>query len=211
MKKVALLFIGSAFTSLAFAQTTTAIPLTESPQSRFTMGFNVGSSLNIYQLDNNNWPYLDAQYTDRLCDMLGAKFGIITEYKFSNHFSFSPKIELALASNSFDVNRSIYYLDKKRLSTNNVSIDIIGHVKLKAKKAYIIAGPSLKIPLIGGGDEYNFNVPGIDIGIGYERHFKSFIIAPELRYTAGIPTYLKHPSGNITYHNISLLINFSGL
>lgn len=213
MKKAALLFIGSVISSLASAQTTTAIPLTENPQSRFTMGFNVGSTYNIY-----NWeqPIYSGIFRDDVRSLLGLKVGIITEYKFSSHFSFSPKIELAFTATEYDNSSSGFSISGIPITsfkTNNTSIDFTGHIKLKAKKTYIVIGPSLKVP-ISGGDfaiESNVTIISLDIGIGIEKKFKHFIIAPELRLTAGTSNTIGVLSDILTYKNISLMINFSGL
>lgn len=144
---------------------------------------------------------------------VGFRLGILAEYKLSSNLFFSPKTELSFNQNLLEINESVEY------DVMPISTEIMAHFAYKFSgselRPYILFGPNFKIPF-GGEEETTSEFKtspdlALDFGIGFERNFKYFFFAPELRYSYGLMDINKNPLLNAVYlHNLTLVLNFKG-
>lgn len=173
-------------------------------KKRFTTGFNFGiNHANVLLQDNSNGSSIE--------NGLGFRMGIISSFAFSERISFDPKAELSF-------NSSTFWDGTESFAINPVDLEFITHLKVKTKKRgfspYFIAGPNVKIPLDRDED---LTLPtrqdvALDLGIGLDVPLgKKVRVSPELRYSIGLVNLTETTSiSNLKFHNISLLLNFSG-
>jgi hypothetical protein len=82
-------------------------------------------------------------------------------------------------------------------------------------RAYVLAGPNLRLPLRLQADE-STRFPSrwdvaMDLGVGLDRAFSRFHLAPELRYTYGWANVSQHPAvPEARLHNVTLALQFKG-
>ncbi len=210
MKKAVMVFAILSATGQIAAQTNETLELT-----KLKFGFNIG--LNYSNVITQGSP------SARSKNGAGFRLGLIMSEDINERFALSPKAELSFndcsvvynPSGNLDVAYDVY----------PVNVDLMTHVlyrlKNKKYKCYFLAGPNVKIPLmteeVGGVQIVNANKPGnnpdvaIDLGFGFEKNMKYFILAPELRYSFGLLNVNKDPSlDHVYFHNITFVINFKG-
>ncbi len=145
---------------------------------------------------------------------LGLKLGILMEYAISKYFAISPKAELSYNNSKLEFvnpdNSKITY------TVNPVSLDFITHIIYKTNTGklspYLLIGPDYKIPLAKKSTSFNdFNTKpsmALDFGVGLGHNFKSFIFAPELRYSLGLGNISDDTAlANLSLNTISLVFN----
>ncbi len=175
----------------------------DTEKKRFTKGFNVGINHANALLNNSNGG-------GSIQNGTGFRMGLISSFAFSERISIDPKAELSF-------NTSTFWDGNQEFAINPVDLELLGHVKVKTKKRgfspYFIAGPNLKIPLARN----NATLPtrqdvAIDLGVGWDVPLgKKIRIAPELRYSIGLMNITESNSvQDLKFHNVSLLLNFSG-
>lgn len=196
MKRVSLIIAAFLLAGMASAQ--------DLGKKRFTKGFNFGvNQANVLLQDNSNGTYVQ--------NGLGFRFGLISSLALSERISIDPKAELSF-------NTSTFWDGSEELRINPVDLEFIGHLKVKTKKKgfspYFIAGPNVKVPL---GNNSAATLPtrqdvAIDLGVGWDVPLgRKIRVAPELRYSIGLVNLSESSSiSDLKFHNISLLLNFSG-
>lgn len=196
MKRVILFTAAFLITGIASAQT--------SEKKRFTKGFNFGvNQANVLLENNSNTGYVK--------NGLGFRMGLISSFAFSERISFDPKAELSF-------NTSTFWDGTQKLAINPVDVELITHLKVKTKKSgfspYFIAGPNVKIP-VGRNDALTLPTRqdvALDLGFGFDVPFgKKVRVSPELRYSIGLINITESNAvSDLKFHNISLILNFSG-
>jgi hypothetical protein len=196
MKRVSLIIAAFLLAEMAHAQC--------GGKKRFTKGFNFGvNQANVLLQDNSNGSYVQ--------NGLGFRLGLISSFAFSERISFDPKAELSF-------NTSTFWDGTEELRINPVDLEFIGHLKVKTKKRgfspYFIAGPNVNVPL-GNGSATTLPTRqdvALDLGVGWDVPLGCRIrVAPELRYSIGLVNLSESESiSDLRFHNISLLLNFSG-
>ncbi len=196
MKRVSLIIAAFLISGIASAQ--------DSGKKRFTKGFNLGvNHANVLLRDHNNGGTVQ--------NGIGYRFGLISSFAFSERISIDPKAELSF-------NTSTFWDGTQEFAFNPVDLEFLAHLKVKTKKKgfspYFIAGPNVKIPL---GQNNATTLPtrqdvALDLGIGWDVPLgKKIRIAPELRYSIGLVNLTETTTiSDLKFHNISLLLNFSG-
>lgn len=169
-----------------------------------TFGFNGG-------INRSNLSFSSQQTGgDNITNGKGYRFGLISNFQFTNRFSIAPKAELSFGSSVLSSST------EQLVSPNN--LEILGHLKFKLRKGslspYIIVGPNLRIPIQGANRDdlipTRQNV-AIDIGIGLDVPIFKKRISPELRYSYGLMDINRDASvSGLKYHNIALVLNLSG-
>jgi hypothetical protein len=196
MKRVSLIIAAFLISGIASAQV--------SGKKRFTKGFNVGvNHANVLLKDYNN--------VGTVQNGIGYRFGLISSFSFSERISIDPKAELSF-------NTSTFWDGTQEFKINPVDLEFITHLKVKRKKRglslYAIAGPNVKIPL-GRNDALTLPTRqdvALDFGIGLDLPLgKKIRVSPELRYSIGLLNITESSSvSDLKFHNISLILNFSG-
>ena len=147
----------------------------------------------------------------------GFRMGILADYKISELFSISPKVELSL--NNSAVNFSHENNSRYKYKVMPVSVDLMSHFVFKDHKKkfspYFLFGPNLKIPISKQNMyEIDFSTRtdfALDFGIGINKKFTHFNFAPELRYSLGLLDVNLHPAiQTLKFHNITLVFNLLG-
>lgn len=169
-----------------------------------TFGFNLG--VNRSNLDFGS-TQLDG---DQISNGMGYRLGIISNFQFTQRFSLAPKAELSFNAAKLEQDGVSY-----KVSPNH--LEFIAHLKYKFKKEglspYLIAGPNFRVPvqyLKSNLVPTKENV-AIDVGFGMDAPIFGINISPELRYSFGIGNINRDSEfSDLQYHNIALVINFSG-
>ena len=206
MKKVVFASLFLIISIFSYAQTDET-----SSEKKVKLGFNIGA--NYSNLTTKNFLPLNVDFTGGMA----IRLGIISEIKVNKTFSISPKAELTFNKNQVTImNGDGSITAFKEMPT---SMDFMTHFMLidrnKKLSPYFFVGPNLKIPVeynpvasILPSTKTNF---ALDFGIGFDRAFSFFHIAPELRYSFGLINLSRSSSiPNMQHHNISLVINFLG-
>lgn len=192
MKHVLILVGALLISSVTLAQTT--------EKKRFTTGFNLGVNHANLILDEASQGSID--------NGIGFRLGLISDFAFSNRFSFQPKAELSF--------NNIRFQDGvQNIAVNPVNLEFMTHFKIRTKtkpsSLFFTVGPNVRIP-IGNGNQ---TLPtrddvALDLGIGYDLGLGKIRVSPELRYSIGLVNITESSSiHDLRFHNISLLLNFS--
>lgn len=196
MKKVVIIMLLIA--SSSFAQE-------ETRKDKFaTFGFDFG-------VNRSNLSFgLDQDGAGTITNGLGYRLGIISNFRLSQKFSLAPKAELSFNASRVSQNN----VDFK---VNPVNLEGMLHVKYKLFKSrftpYLLAGPNIRIPLVKPNPDYIplKNDIAIDAGIGLDIPLRNIKLSPELRYSFGLVSNVSSPTfGPLNYHNLSIVLAFSG-
>lgn len=195
MKKMIVIAAAVLFAGTASAQDT--------EKKRFTKGFNVGiNHANVLLANGSNGGSVQ--------NGTGFRMGLISSFAFSERISIDPKAELSF-------NTSTFWDGTQEFEINPVDLELLGHLKVKTKKRgfspYFIAGPNVKIPLARNSATLPTRQDvAIDLGVGWDVPLgKKVRIAPELRYSIGLINITESNTiQDLKFHNVSLLLNFSG-
>jgi len=172
-------------------------------------GFNLG--VNYSNLQSKETLPVNA----KIDNGLGFSVGIIMDYKFNDHFSFSPKSEIAFNNSNVEFEQSDNSIHKYEIFP--ASLNLMTHFVYKIGKCktvpYILVGPNVKIPISKKPDSslefYTKSDFAIDFGIGISKKAKYFTWSPELRYSWGFSDVNLNPAlKSLNFHNISLIVNF---
>lgn len=207
MKKVSVAIFVLLLSKSALSQTMENAQVT--PLKRLHVGFNLG-------VNYSNLLVTDKPAYAEISNKIGGRLGILADFRLNKIISWSPKAELAFHDNKirFQPTEDISYTYK----VMPMSLEIMNHFVFKDAKRkvspYFYFGPNVRIPLqkrITDTSQFRTNPDfAIDFGIGLEKPFNSFRIAPELRYSMG----LRNVNGSamiksVKFHTVSLIFNFT--
>ena len=204
MKKVVLSVVVLLLSIQVFSQ---SIKKAEEPKLRFGMAVGPNYSY-LYSKD-------PIPANANIENGLGLKLGVLMEYAISKYFAISPKAELSYNNSKLEFVNPDH--SKISYTVNPVSIDFITHIIYKTNTGkhspYLLIGPDYKIPLVKKSTSFNdFNTKpdmALDFGVGLGHNFKSFIFAPELRYSLGLGNISDDTAlANLSLNTISLVFNF---
>jgi len=183
----------------------------QDPVKRISFGLNVGM----------NFPSLIIEEVPNLSPIQknnpGVRYGMFMDYKVSDHLHFSPKVEYSYNRSSVQIPFST---TSSNFSSYNIfpgSLELMTHAIINAGKGslrpYILIGPNYRIPdkdrNAPSSVFSNRNDLAIDLGIGLEKVFKHFKIAPEIRYSRGLYNVNQNPTlKSVKYNNICVVFNF---
>ena len=195
MKTIVLSIAALLITGIASAQYYT--------QKRFSTGFNLGMNhANAILDDNSNGGVVQ--------NGIGFRLGLISDFAYTKRFSIQPKAEISF-------NKIKFRDESQELNVSPVNIEFSSHFKIRVKpcpsSVYFLFGPNVRIPI---GSEATTTLPtrkdvALDLGIGYDLGFGNIRISPELRYSIGLLNITRATNvRDLKFHNISLLLNFSG-
>jgi hypothetical protein len=196
MKKVIIFIL--LVSSSSFAQE-------ENTKTKFaTFGFDLG-------VNRSNLAFgSDQDGSGTITNGLGYRLGIISNFRLSPKFSLSPKAELSFNASRISQSTVEY-------KVNPVNLEGMLHVKYKLFKSkftpYVIVGPNIRIPLSTPNPDYIpvKNDIAIDAGIGLDIPLRNIKLSPELRYSFGLVSNVSSPTfGPLNYHNLSIVLAFSG-
>jgi hypothetical protein len=152
-----------------------------------------------------------------LSNNLGFRLGLLADFPIAKYLSFSPKTELSFNNSKVDFTNGDG--SQTAYEIMPVGIDVMAHFVFKEQNQkwspYFFLGPNFKIPVTEKNTDptsYSTNPDfAIDFGIGFDRAFTHFHLAPELRYSCGLLNVNQNPTlQNLNFHNISLVFNFLG-
>ncbi|MDB4534081.1 hypothetical protein N9242_04345 [Vicingaceae bacterium] len=202
MKKVAVTLMLSGLTLLGFSQSEA---IQKDRKSQF--GFSIGGFQTLIGPKDTKDDNIEIKNSS------GFRLGILMNHKLGKKLSISPKAELGFSSSS------INYIQEPGISVSkplyNTHLEFMSHfvwssIDLKPN-LYVLAGPSIRIPLIKEDEvsiTNNYDA-GIDVGIGLNKAFTHFNVMPELRLSAGFMNVFENSTLPKTrYSSISLILNF---
>jgi hypothetical protein len=207
MKKLFSFFLFVLSCTFTLTQTDQQVEI--APLKRFHVGFNLGVNY------SNLLVTAKPDYAE-VSNKIGARLGVLADFRLNKIISWSPKAELVFNDNKirFQPTEDISYTYK----VMPMSLEIMNHFVFKDAKRkvspYFYFGPNVRIPLqkrITDTSQFRTNPDfAIDFGIGLEKPFNSFRIAPELRYSMG----LRNVNGSamiksVKFHTVSLIFNFT--
>jgi hypothetical protein len=147
----------------------------------------------------------------------GFRLGVLAEYRVSRDFAFAPKAELAFHDAGLTLDDAVG--DVGTYTLMPVAVEVMPHAVWRPgsgrTRAYVLAGPNLRLPLRLQADE-STRFPtrwdvAMDLGVGLDRAFSRFHLAPELRYTYGWANVSQHPAvPEARLHNVTLALQFKG-
>ena len=147
-----------------------------------------------------------------LSNNVGARLGVLVDYKISKIISFSPKVEVAFNNGKVNFTNS----DNAEYKVLPLSLDFKTHFIFKKQNdqlsPYFLFGPTVKIPISQKIDDKTSYSSGIDFaldfGIGIDKAFTAFNFSPELRYSFGLLNVNQNPLlQTLNFHNVSLVLN----
>ncbi len=204
MKNIIILVAVLLYSSIIFSQAdNTTI------NTKIKYGFDIGTNYSILQ------PKESLPNNAKNVNGIGFCLGTFLDYSLNDNFIISPKVQLSLYNSGV-----VFTHQDNSKSTYEVfplSLNLMTHLgyKLKNRKhtPYLFVGPNLQIPiskrLHSSSSFYTAKNLAIDFGIGLENITKSFIFAPELKYSWGLVNINQNPALQTLYfHNISLILNF---
>ena len=167
-----------------------------------TFGFSAGINRS-----NLSFRAEDRNFSD-ITNGLGYRFGVISNFRLGSHLSVAPKMELSFNASKIERDGVSYEM-------NPLNIEFIGHLKYKFLKGrfspYVIAGPNMRVPVKSGSMTFTNRDIAIDVGVGLDIPLFKLGISPELRYSFGVSEMMEETAfRNVKYHNIALVLNFSG-
>jgi hypothetical protein len=184
-----------------------------STDKRANYGFNFG--LNYSNLRIEDVPNITPIQENKP----GFRLGIVMDYRVTEHFHFSPKAELAFNNSSLVTpinNDGTFFLSTPIFP---VSLELMTHAVFMAGKGsfrpYVLIGPNYKANVKDRTQSTALfshrNDLAADIGIGFEKRFTHFTIAPEIRYSKGLFDVNLNPAlKSVHYNNFVFAVNFKG-
>jgi hypothetical protein len=184
-----------------------------SADKRAKYGFNFG--LNYSNLSIEDVPNITPMQENKP----GFRLGILMDYRVTDHFHFSPKAELSFNNSSLVTpinNDGTFFLSTPIFP---VSLELMTHAVILAGKGslkpYLLIGPNYKVNVKDRTASTalfsNRNDLAADIGIGFEKQFTHFTIAPEIRYSKGLFDVNLNPAlKSVRYNNFVFAINIKG-
>lgn len=149
---------------------------------------------------------------------VGFRLGIMAEYHLVSGLYFTPRAELSF------YNASLEYLEPNLFQRDYqvMPVGLEGKLNVAYKfredtdlKPYIVAGGSYVHSLDRELESFEFpsgSTFTLDVGIGVERVFESFIFSPEFRYSHGLNNVNENPvfNGDVLMHNFTVALIFKG-
>lgn len=184
-----------------------------SKEKRAKYGFNFG--LNYSNLSIEDVPNISPTQENKP----GFRLGILMDYRITEHFHFSPKAELAFNNSNLltpFTNDPTFFLSTPIFP---VSLEFMTHAVFMTGKGslkpYLLIGPNYKVNVKDKTESTalfsNRNDLAADIGIGFEKRFTHFAIAPEIRYSKGLFDVNLNPAlKSVKYNNFVFAINIKG-
>ncbi|MCF8373094.1 MAG: hypothetical protein K9H64_15855 [Bacteroidales bacterium] len=189
----------------------------QKPVSKISYGFNLGV----------NVPHGDVEFAKltsaatKFSNKYGFNLGLLMNYPINRTFSFFPKAVLSFYNLDVEVKDGDpmwnNYTIVDEYSIYPVVMEIKPHIKIKypgkLHLPYIFIGPNWFIPLSDDEDYIpTKSTFAFDFGIGFEKQFAFFNLAPELCYSYGLQNVAETRDPNtisdIRIHTVSLLFNF---
>ena len=195
MKHIILFTAAFLISSISSAQ--------NSGKKRLTTGFNLGiNHANVLLQNNSTGEYVQ--------NGLGFRMGLVSSLALGRRLSIDPKAELSF-------NTSTFWDGTQEFKINPVDMEFITHIKVRTKPCpfspYFILGPNVKVPL---GRNDAMTIPtrqdvALDLGVGFDLPIGRIRVSPELRYSIGLINITQSERiSDLKFHNISLILNFSG-
>lgn len=207
MKKLCSFFFLVNSLNFTFAQTIQQVEI--APLKRFHVGFNLGVNY------SNLLVTAKPDYAE-ISNKIGARVGILADYRFNKILSISPKAELAFHDNKIRFAPS--EANSYTYQVMPISLEFMNHFVFsdykKKVNPYFYFGPNVKIPLekrTNDPSQFRTNTDfAIDFGIGLNKPFNGFRFAPELRYSMGLLNVNGSPLvKSVKFHTVSLIFNFT--
>lgn len=147
---------------------------------------------------------------------IGSKIAFLMDYPISKNFIFSPKVEFAFNNCTVEIPNSLTNTTTSYEvfpATFNFMSHFLYRIGNSSVKPYVLLGPGLILPVnVKQQSTSDFTSPvdfAMDIGIGFEKHFKKWILAPEIRYSKGFRNVNRNPHLNeLNFDQISLVLGF---
>lgn len=165
-------------------------------------------------LNRTNFRFIEDIDLYEIKNNLGFNLGVLMDYQISNHFTISPKAELAFYESSTFIN-AIDTDIKMELVMLDLTTQIKYSLKENKKGLYLIAGPKVQIPLgkkLQISTVFNFPINyTMDIGAGFNLNLKHYQFSPEIKYSFGLRSIHPNPSIPLSkFNSLSLVFNFLG-
>lgn len=207
MKYVVSVLLITALSAAAYAQDV-IVP----KERKLVFGFSLGINHSSLSMQTPEVAHYSSAVTN---NGYGFRLGLLMDWKFAKRFSFSPKAEMA-----FYESRLLLLgpkSDGRVYQSYPLVFEIAGHVNYRLfnlpVQPYLILGPSVKLPFADERSRYTSYRPAyaMDIGLGLDKKFRMFTLAPELRYSVGLSNASNIPFvSGVRMHTISLVCNFKG-
>ena len=201
MKKVLLIALCAMVTPVIYAQESSKPEDAEKPRF-MTFGFSLGINQSNFSLRANDRP------TGNITNGLGYRAGVTSNFRFGDHLSVAPKAELSFNATRLEDDGISYKM-------NPINLELAGHVKYKFLSGdfspYGLIGPNARIPISSGVGIITNKDIALDLGAGLDIPILRYKISPEIRYSFGIKGLMEETAfSNIKYHNIAIVVVFSG-
>lgn len=182
-------------------------------EKRMSYGLSMGVQRSCFCIEN-----YDASYYKSVQPKSGTGFrlGLLANYRLSKRWSITAKPELAFYGSTIStlrVDNDAYTWETVPMA--ELAADIRYKLPLKAVQPYLYAGPTYKYAL-AENDANLLTINGrpfcLDAGIGVEKKFKKFAVAPELRYSYGLTRIASICNMAPVYMNSAVFVlNFKGI
>jgi len=177
--------------------------------NKLEYGFSIGVNYSNLFKESNLPPQLD------ISNGLGFTLGVLVDYKILDFLSVSPKANLTF--NGGSLSQQLLTNIEKVYEIMPVCLDFKLDFVLKKTKGkinpYFLVGPNFRLAIFEDITDPTVFPTGndlaIDFGIGLDKTFSKFKLAPELRYSFGLLNVVRNPIiQGINLHTISLVFNF---
>lgn len=160
----------------------------------------------------------DASYYKSVLPSSGTGFrlGLLANYPLSKRWSVTAKPEMAFYGSTIStlrIDNDAYKWETVPMA--ELAADIRYKLPLKVVQPYLYAGPTYKYALgksTANEPTLNGSFLCVDAGVGVEKKFKKFTLAPELRYSYGLSRIATVCNMSPVYMNTAVLVlNFKGI
>lgn len=166
------------------------LSLAQKKDKRMNYGISLGVQQSSFCIKN-----YDASYYKSVTPASGAgyRLGLLANYRLSKRWSVTLKPEMAFYGSTIStlrVDNDAYKWETSPMA--ELAADIRYKLPLKVIQSYLYAGPTYKYALGKGTTDkplLDGNFLCLDAGIGVEKKFKNFTLAPELRYSHGLSRF----------------------
>lgn len=168
-------------------------------------GFSIGLHTSSYQLkysDKFVTPEMDSVHSIMPANAFGFSLGFITDFRLAEQFSIRVLPKVSFYEFPVDFNYTDGTTDKQLIEATNVEIPILLKYKSERHKnfrVYFIGGVAPGFEVSGKKrkelsdnrlltKEFNVNV---ELGFGIDMYYPMFKFSPEIRFSKGLPNYLR--------------------
>lgn len=194
----------------------------ESDLKKIKYGFFLGAHQNYYGLkysDAFETPAYDAISSITPLKSLGFNLGFMVDFRLADQFSLRlVPVKIGLYQHKVDYNHTDGTIDQQLIESTRLEPGIFlkyRSIRRYNSRMYIIAGISGSVR--SGKEDLATSVDRleigrsnvkIEIGIGLERYFEFFKLAPEIRYARGISNVM-NDADNFYHNGINRLVTHS--